>query len=163
MAKSTRWIPWAGWDLELVPSQALPAAHTTPGDCSLNEREGARAPGVGRPAKGGSGQTGRGRGRQAHRQPRRRREHLAAGGGGGRSSICSLVIWLSGSTPERRGAPQTLRMASLWSTANVIQSSLLNRASVLPRQQRVAWSLSSWSPFNHRRTPRGQGATEAPL
>lgn len=42
-------------------------------------------------------------------------------GWGGRSSICSLVIWLSGSTPERRGAPQTLRMASLWSTANVIQ------------------------------------------
>lgn len=89
MAKSTRWTPWAGWDLELVPSQALPAAHTTPGDCSLNEREGARAPGVGRPAKGGSGQTGRGRGRQAHRQPRRRREHLAAGVGG---SIFHLLI-----------------------------------------------------------------------
>lgn len=87
MAKSTRWIPWAGWDLELVPSQALPATHTTLGDCSLNEREGARAPGVGRPAKGGSGQTGRGRGRQACRQPRRHREHLAVGG-----SIFQLLI-----------------------------------------------------------------------
>lgn len=85
---------------------------------------------------------------------------LTVCGGGGRSFSCSSVIWLC--TTEHRGAPPSLLIASLWSTPNVIQSSLLNRASRLTRQQRVAWSLSSWSPFNHRCTPWEQGAAEAP-